>query len=142
MKKSIVIAGICAALLSISLTSCKNTEAKIEDAQEDVLEAKQDVAEAQNEANQVYENYKLEINEKIVKNNQRIADLKVKGITGTEDAKARFNEKIAKLEANNNQLQNKLDEYKEYSADTWESFKADVDNAIQSVENEFNEVTK
>lgn len=142
MKKSIVIAGFCAALLSISLTSCKNTETKIEDAQEDVVEAKQEVAEAQNEANQVYENYKLEVTEKIVKNNQRIADLKVKGITGTNDAKARFNEKIAKLEANNAQLQTKLDEYKEYSAETFESFKADLDSAVKSVENEFNEVSK
>ncbi len=140
MKKSILFAGICSMMLAMSFTSCKNTEAKIEDAQNDVLEAQQDVAEAQNEAYQMYENYKLEINEKILRNNQKIADLKVKGITGSNDAKARYNEKIAKLEESNAKLQSKLNNYTEYSEDTWESFKADVSRAVDSLENDFNRI--
>lgn len=137
MKKSIVTLGMIAMLFAGSLTSCKNNEAKIEDAQEDVLEEKQDVAEAQNEANQEYENYKLEINEKITKNEQKIADLKVKNITGSADAKDRHNKRIAKLEAKNSELKAKLDQYTTYSADTWEAFKADVDSIATSIEKDF-----
>lgn len=137
MKKSIVTLGMIAMLFAGSLTSCKNNEAKIEDAQEDVLEAKQDVAEEQNEANQEYENYKMEINEKITKNEQKIADLKVKNITGSADAKERHNKRIAKLEARNSELKAKLDQYRTYSADTWEAFKADVDSTATSIERDF-----
>lgn len=137
MKKSIVTLGMIAMLFAGSLTSCKNNEAKMEDAQEDVLEAKQDVAEEQNEANQEYENYKMEINEKITKNEQKIADLKVKNITGSADAKERHNNRIAKLEAKNSELKAKLDQYTTYSADTWEAFKTDVNNAAEELERDF-----
>ncbi len=137
MKKSILTLGMVAFLFAGSLTSCKNNEAKVEDAQEDVLEAKQEVAEEQNEANQEYENYKMEINEKITKNEQKIADLKVKKITGSADAQERHNKKIAKLEARNSELKAKLDKYTTYSADTWEAFKADVDSTASSIERDF-----
>lgn len=137
MKKSILTLGMIAMLFAGTLTSCKNNEAKVEDAQEDVLEEKQDVAEAQNEANQEYENYKMEINEKITKNEQKIADLKVKKITGSADAQERHNRRIAKLEARNSELKAKLDQYTTYSADTWEAFKADVDSTATSIERDF-----
>lgn len=137
MKKSILTLGMVAMLFAGTITSCKNNEAKVEDAQEDVLEAKQEVAEEQNEANQEYENYKMEINEKITKNEQKIADLKVKKITGSADAQERHNKRIAKLEARNSELKAKLDNYSTYSADTWEAFKADVDSTANSIERDF-----
>ncbi len=137
MKKSILTLGMIAMLSAGTLTSCKDGEAKVEDAQEDVLEAKQDVVEEQNEANQEYENYKMEINEKITKNEQKIADLKVKKMTGSADAQDRHNKRIARLEEKNAELKAKLDQYTTYSADTWEAFKADVDSAADALEKEF-----
>lgn len=137
MKKSILTLGMVAMLFAGSLTSCKNNEAKIEDAQEDILEERQDLAEAQNKANQEYENYKMEINEKITKNEQKIADLKVKKITGSADAQERHNKRIAKLEAKNSELKAKLDQYTTYSADTWEAFKANVDSTATAIERDF-----
>ena len=138
MKKSILTLGMIALLSAGTLTSCKDGEAKVEDAQEDVLEAKQEVVEEQNEANQEYENYKMEINEKITKNEQKIADLKVKKITGSADAQERHNKRIAKLEARNSELDERSKAYETYKTD-WQKFQQefnrDMDDLGTSIKN-------
>lgn len=138
MKKRFLSFGMIALIFAASLTSCKNTEADVKDAQEDVLDAEVELVEAQNDAAQVYENYKREVNEKITRNNQKIADLRVKEIKGTADEKARYNERMAELEAKNNELKAKLDAYADGS--DWNAFKKEVDQHLNQLETEFESI--
>lgn len=140
MKKQTITLFALLAITSLTfLTSCKNNEAKIEDAQENVLDAKKDLVEAKQDSLADYESFKMKVNEKITANELKIADLKVKVINGNNDAKAKYNGKVVQLQQKNEELKAKLNNYTQYSADTWEAFKTDLDNDVNNLEREFNE---
>jgi len=140
MKKPIIRMALAALILTASFSSCKKSEDKIQDAKEDVVDAKVDLVQAENEALKDYENYKTEISKKITDNELKIADLKVKAIESSKDKKQQLNERIADLESKNKELKVKLDSYANYSADTWDAFRKDVDERAAALEKEFDDV--
>ncbi|MET0759247.1 MAG: hypothetical protein ABWZ56_02435 [Flavobacterium sp.] len=140
MKKSTITFFALLAFTSLTfLISCKNNEEKIDDAQEDVLNAKKDLIEAEQDSLADYEAFKMKIDKKITDNELKIADLKVKVIDGNANEKAKYNEKVVQLEEKNRALETKLNNYSEYTAETWAAFKTDLDYKINELEVEFDE---
>ena len=57
---------------------------------------------------------------------------------GKEQTKEAYNKSIDALEQQNNDLQNKMDEYKADTNENWEQFKAEFNHDMQELENGFN----
>jgi len=126
--------------LVMTFSSCKNNETKIEDAQEDVLEARQDLVEAETDSLADYEAFKMKINEKVTDNELKIADLRVKAVDKGKDGKERIAKRIKNLEEKNNELKAKLAGYSKYDSATWESFKTEVEKSSDNLQKEFDEL--
>ncbi|PWA04786.1 sll1863 family stress response protein [Flavobacterium psychrotolerans] len=139
MKKTIVTFSFLAFTTFTFLTSCKNNETKIEDAQENVLDAKKDLVEAKQDSLSDYESFKTKINEKIAANEVKITDLKIKAIDGSKAAKAKYNEAVVALEEKNIELKTKINTYSESSKEAWEVFKKDMNKTADDLEKEFDE---
>lgn len=136
MKKSIVFFTILAFTTFAFLTSCKNKETKIEDDQEDIMDAKKDLIEVKHDSTD-YESFKIKINEQIAANELEIADLKDKAI---DKSKNRYNKTIISLEEKNIALKTKINGYYESSKEGWELFKNDINKTEDDLEKEFNDL--
>ena len=139
MKKTIVTFSFLAFTAFTFLTSCKNNETKIEDAQENVLDAKKELVEAKQDSLSDYETFKIKINEKITDNELRIKDLKIKAIDGSQKSKSKFNDAVVALEEKNIELKTKINTYSESSQEAWEIFRKDINKTADDLEKEFDE---
>jgi len=145
MKKSFLVVGATVFAASALLMSCNSSANKVEDAQENVIDARNDMVEAEDDlaiANAEYladvENYRVETNARIEKNKAMMANLRAKMNYGKEQTKEAYNKYIDDLEQQNNDLQNKMDEYKADTNENWEQFKAEFNHDMQELENGFN----
>ncbi len=147
MKKSIVVLGVSAVVAATLLMSCNNAAKNVDDAQENVAEAENDMAEAQDDlaiANAEYladvENYKLETEARVERNNAMIAELRAKKVYAKNQTKEAYEKAIADLEQKNLDLQIKMRDYKADGKDSWESFKAEFSHDMEEVENGFKSI--
>lgn len=137
MKKSITSLGMLAWFFAISLTSCKDAETKVQDTQEEVLDARVDLMESKNAAAQALEHFKLDVYKKISDNNEKIRDLRVKEIKGTAQAREDYAQRIDNLQVKNEALKTKLDAYASYDESSYETFKNDLQENADELEKEF-----
>lgn len=140
MKTTIVSLVLLASTSFVFLTSCKNHEAKVKDAQEDVLEAEQGLVEAKKDSLTAYESFKIKMNEKITANEAMIANLKTKAVSKGKDVKATYDEKIIELEKKNTILKTKLNNFKHSTGEDWEFFKEEIKENTDQIEKDFNEL--
>lgn len=141
MKKSI---GLMVASLLLSgavFTSCKSNAEKVEDAQEDVVDAKENEMDAQQDLNEAkyenasdYEQFKKATKVVIAENETRIAEFKVKLKDETVANKAKFQANVDALEKRNDQLKDDIDDFKEGANEDWNTFK----NRIERSKNDIN----
>lgn len=140
MKKSILTLGMLASVFAISLTSCKDAEANVEQTQENVLDAKVDLMESKNAAAEALEKFKLDVYKKISDNNKKIRDLRVKEIKGSPKDIENYADRINDLNARNEVLKNKIDGYTTYDSANYEQFKNDMQKTADDLEREFQEL--
>src|SRR5262245_10298412 len=90
--------------------SCGPSEEKVDNANENVQEAREDLNQAMNDARAEWEKFAADQREKIRENQEKIARQREKLATA-DDAKERerHRERIAELEAKNNELRRKID---------------------------------
>ncbi len=137
MKKSILTLGMLASVFAVSFTSCKNTESNVKETQEEVLEARVDLLESKNDAAEALEKFKLDIYEKISDNNKKIRDLRVKEIKGSTNEREDYASRIDDLQIKNEALKTKLDAYTSYEESSYETFKNDLKENADALEQEF-----
>jgi transketolase len=152
MKKSI---GLLAASLLVTgalFTSCKTDADKVEDAQEEVVDAKENEMDAQQDLNEAkYENasdyvqFKEATKVVIAENETRIAEFKVKLKAESAENKAKWQSKVDALEKRNNELKDDIDDFKEGASENWNDFKNrieksknDIDADIEAYKKEHN----
>lgn len=141
MKKSI---GLMVASLLLSgavFTSCKSNAEKVEDAQEDVVDAKENEMDAQQDLNEAkyenasdYEQFKKATKVVIAENETRIAEFKVKLKDETVANKAKFQANVDALEKRNDQLKDDIDDFKEGANEDWNAFKNRIERSKNDID--------
>ncbi|MDI1255102.1 MAG: hypothetical protein PSV16_03295 [Flavobacterium sp.] len=153
MKKSVKVLAVALLLAGFTFVGCKNSNDKIEEAQEDVTVAKENEVDAEQEFDAVkndtavsdYAKLKAATAKLVADNETRIAEFKVKLKTESAANQKKFQVKIDKLEAKNNALKADLDAYTDSGKEKWDAFKNrvqknvdDIDKDIQDYKTEHN----
>lgn len=134
MKKSILIITAFTIISGAILTSCNTPAQKVDSAQKNVIEAKEVLNEAKEEYLVEIENYRKEAAIKIKANKQTIADL-------NEKNKAEYQKQTAELEQKNNNLEMRMDNYKEDGEGNWKVFKTEFNNDMDKLGKAFKDLT-
>ena len=145
MKKLFFTLAVASLMAGTTFTGCKSPGEKEAEAKENVQDAKEDLKEVRNDANEdaqklasaeEWKTFRIENEEKISKNETRIAELKEKLMKPGKILDPVYEKRIDMLEARNKELEEKMDAY-EKSQSNWESFKSefkhDMDELGQSL---------
>lgn len=139
--KLTLVALSCIAVFGLS--NCKNTPTQkaesVEEAQENLIVAEQDYQEAVIDSTNEYARYKLESDEKLKANDQKIAELKAKMKAKKLQDRTNFEIKLNELEQKNTKLKASIANYEESDKNKWEIFKAnfkkDMDDLGKAISN-------
>lgn len=131
----IIIAAFCLMTLGFLISCSKASDKKVEDAQNNALEAQQDAntAVAENDAQKEWQVFKTEAEAKIAVNEKIITDYKAKMTNANGKLQAQYDKKIDALEAKNKELKVKLDNYKDDGKTDWEKFKSEFNGDIEKL---------
>ena len=149
MKKPIIIIAILALMAGIILTGLLSSGQKQKPAQTNLLYTNQDFigalkdpkASGQEDVNaKEWITFKSESELKIVKNEIRVNELKVKINNNKELFDPAFIKKIAHLEQQIKYMKARLENYGK-SPGNWESFKYGFDNEMDTIEKELKKLT-
>jgi uncharacterized protein with FMN-binding domain len=154
MKNTLFAFTIAMLIVSGSFIGCQSPSEKKESAEKDLQEAQKDLREAQQEVAdslhraataQEYEAYKAEVQVKIKKNDDRIAELRVKKAKPDKTLDEYYESRIAALEKKNRELRDKIDTYDRSRTD-WGEFKRefnhDMDELGKAIEDLFTDNKK
>jgi hypothetical protein len=139
--KFTLVALACIAVLGLS--NCKNTPTEkaegVDAAQENLEIAEQNYQEAVVDSTNEYTRYKLESNEKLKANDQKIAELKANMKAKKLKDKTNYEIKLNELEQKNAKLKSSIADYKESDKNKWEifkvNFKKDMDELGKAISN-------
>ena len=141
MKKSILTLTISALITGAILTSCSSPEQKVENAENNVIEAKTDLNEANDEYLADVEKYKKETEEKIAANDKSIAEFNARKENQKKEVRDEYNKKIAELERKNSDMEKKMADYKVDGKENWEKFKAEFSRDMDELGKAFKDLT-
>lgn len=145
MKTKILTAVVVCGFLSISLfTYCNKSQNKIEEAKEEVKAAEQDLKAAEADYLEEVRNFKEETEMKIDENKNQIEILREqRSSRKTTAEKEMYDKKIADIEKRNEELRNKLKEYREeIRTEKWESFKREVNHDVDELSRAIEDIFK
>jgi predicted phage tail protein len=127
MKTRIFILVFIGFMTGVLITSCEKTpEQKVEG-------VKQDLKEVQTAYLKEWQEFKKDAGEKIADNQKRIEAFKAKMKKTGSNVKAGYNKEVAVLEQKNQELQKKLDEYKDDGKSKWKEFKVNFNNDMDAI---------
>ncbi|MEX2484062.1 MAG: hypothetical protein WED10_05875 [Brumimicrobium sp.] len=115
------------------MTGCSTPADKVENSQNDVIEAEHDLEKANAQYSKDVKNYRKKSRERINANNERIIELKSYSKKMDKKDRVKYEEKIDKLETKNDNLEERLDDYEAENEDNWESFKAEFNNDMDEL---------
>lgn len=149
MKKSMITLSAAVFVAGSILSGCSSPEKKVENAEQNVLEAKEDAKEANQElaakeqaaALSDFEKFKLEANEQINSNERRITELRIEMKTEGKEARAADEKRIDALETRNHDLKIKLDNYNDDGKSDWQKFKAEFNHDMDAIGAAFKDIT-
>lgn len=137
MKQTKLFSIAAAAVLALSVSSCKSDTKQAED-EATKATAKQAEATAEYENTKAadtsdYAVLKAGTKKVIADNEKRIADFRVKASKETGANKAKLDSQIDKLEAKNNELKSDLDKFGDKADEKWDAFKARVNKSADDI---------
>lgn len=121
-------------LTSIFFTSCKSAQQKETIAKENVVEANQDFTDTKISNANDWIIFKAESRSKIIDNEKRIAELRVKINEPGNTFDGLYRTRIEKLEAKNTELKSKLNNY-DGNQTEWKTFKNDFNRDMDEIGN-------
>lgn len=142
MKKSILTLVASTFITGTILTSCSSPAQKVENAENNVMEANQDLDKANEKYLEDIETYRKESADKIAANDKSIAEFKTRIANEKKEAKADYENKIAKLEQKNSDMEKKMDNYQAEGNEKWESFKREFNHDMDELEQSLKDLTK
>ena len=125
------------AIFTTVVTSCNNgTESKtekLEDAKEEVIEARKDLNEARLDSANEYAKYRADVQQRLQANEDLIAATKVQMKTNKAAFDANAEKTLFELEQQNANLRATINDYKEGSYSTWETFKSSFNKQVDDL---------
>lgn len=135
--KNLLKMTVMVAFLSFLFVSCKDSptenETELEEAREDVVEAEIDLQQSRLDSVADYNNFKYNIDLKILENQRRIDEMKAILKSSKQANKLSNEKKLAELEARNATLKAKIQDYEQGTSEKWELFKNDFNNEMDEV---------
>src|ERR1035437_9336174 len=114
----------------------------IEEGRAAVSQTNQDVQKPDGDSKSDWQQFKIDAKVKIDANEQKIAkfnaDIKADIKTDSKKVKKSYKKEVARLEKQNNELKNKLTEYKYEGKDKWMEFKKGFNHDMDAVGNSIN----
>lgn len=141
MKKSIFAMATATLIMSVAFTSCNTSSQKVENAENNVIEANEDLDKANQEYLDEIESYRRETADKIAANNRSIEEFNARIENEKEQARAEYRKEIAALEQKNSDMKKKMDDYKAEGKDKWEKFKTEFSRDMDELGNAFRGLT-
>lgn len=128
-------------IMSVAFTSCNTSSQKVENAENNVIEANEDLDKANQEYLDEIESYRRETADKIAANNRSIEEFNARIENEKEQARAEYRKEIAALEQKNSDMKKKMDDYKAEGKDKWEKFKTEFSRDMDELGNAFRGLT-
>ena len=141
MKKSILAMAAFTCIAGAIVTSCNTSADRVENAQENVIQANKDLDQANQEYLADIENYRVETASRIAANEQAIADFNAGLEHERKAVRAEHKKKIAELEQKNRDMKMKMDNYKEEGKENWEKFKTEFSHDMDELGKAFKNLT-
>ena len=141
MKKSILAMAAFTCIAGAIVTSCNTSADRVENAQENVIQANKDLDQANQEYLADIENYRVETASTIAANEQAIADFNAGLEHERKAVRAEHKKRIAELEQKNREMKMKMDNYKEEGKENWEKFKTEFSHDMDELGKAFKNLT-
>lgn len=142
MKKSILTIALTTIIAGTLITSCNSSTEKVEDAAVKVDQAAEDLTKAKEAFDVEYTKFKTESEQRMIDNDNQIAELKANKAKMKKEAKEDYDKTIADLEQKNSNMRIKMNEYKEEGNEKWESFKREFNHDMDELGNSLKDLTK
>ena len=124
---ALIVAGC---LTPILLMGCQRPEEKVENAKEKVATANQDLKEARRDAGTEWQEDWLKLkrdnDQEIAGNERRIIEIRKDVNTVDAPYRAKYNTRIDEFERRNNELRDRVNNYKNVGDEKWVEFKKDI----------------
>ncbi len=122
---------------TVAMISCNNsTESKaekVEEAKENVKDATKELNEARLDSAKQYANYRSEIEQRLIANDNEIAAIKIQIKAEKADTRSNSEKELDKLTQQNNRLKTTLKEHADGSYSTWELFKISLNREVDEL---------
>jgi phosphoenolpyruvate-protein kinase (PTS system EI component) len=141
MKKPVIALAFASLFLSLNLTSCSSPADDVSDAQEEVDDAQNELDVANMELDKDMKAFRKKTFDKIADNKVQIAELKLAIEKDKSAMKTIHQKQIVELQARNNDLKMRLDNYKGEGEDKWEDFKKELDHDMNEIGNSLKDLT-
>ena len=130
--KTMALAGIV--ILGIAgCNSPKQKAEKLENAEENVIEAQQELNEAVIDSTNEYDRFKAESEAKLIAYDVKIAALKDQLKTDKKEIRTKYEKQLTELEQKNAKLKSNIAEYKETDKSNWEKFKVSFNEDLDAL---------
>jgi hypothetical protein len=141
MKKSIVQFAVSACSVAFIAIGCSSSAEKVENAQEQVVEANNNLDTAIKNYQADMNAYRIETANRIAANELAIAKFNVKIANEKKEAKADYLKKIAALEKRNAEMKVKLQDYKDDGDSKWKTFKVEFSKEMDDLGESIKDLT-
>ena len=122
------------------LTGCDKNRDNKADAKEEVQKANQALLDAQTQYEKEWQQFKSDADLKISNNEKRIDEFKAEIKKTGAKFKAKYSNKVLTLEQKNIELKKMLNDFHYEGKESWETFKHDFNNNVDSVETALGEL--
>jgi hypothetical protein len=133
-------------VIALLLAGCSQSSLKDEQEKEKLKSAKINAEAAQltkeRDFLQEFENFKSQIQLKVEKNDQSIAELKLKIIEGKKSSNSDFASEIRVFENRNKELKKRVNAFDNAGKSDWQKFKSEVTQDLDELGNEINDFFK
>ena len=137
MKTTKLKLSVIACIVVFGITNCTNSPKqkadKLEDAQENLINAENDLQEAVLDSTNEYDRYKFESETKLQENDLKIAELKAKMRADKIEIRTKYEKQLSELEQKNSKLKTNIADYKESDKNKWEKFKKDFNQEMDEL---------
>lgn len=141
MKKSIVQFAVSACSIAFIAIGCSSPAEKVENAQDQVVEANNNLDTAIKNYQADLNAYRIETVNRIAANELAIAKFNVKIANEKKEAKADYLKKIAVLEKRNADMKVKLQDYKDDGGSKWKTFKLEFGKEMDDLGESIKDLT-
>ena len=119
-------------------TSCQSNEKKVENAQENMVEAKQELNQIVKDSIQQFRTVSAQ---KIADHEKSLTEFKARIAKEKKENRAKYQKKLSELELKNSDLKKRLDDFKEESQDKWDEFKSTFNRDMDELGESFKKLT-